>query len=311
MILSTHEMQELLGHGALSRLPDCDAALSENLSRLSIERLAKHGDSARFSGAIRAARAGSHAADSEIVRVALSELAPWRKGPFHIPGLTIDAEWNSNLKWDRVCATGATFEGHSIMDIGAGNGFYARKLEELGAYVVVLVEQSVQCAAQFMALQAIAPLSRAAFLILRAEQVPGKFPRFDTVLSMGVLYHVRSPIDHLMFLRSHLKTGGQAIVETIVIEEEPHHSLTPSDRYASMRNVWFIPSIPTLEIWLSRTGFRLRKLSPPARTTSEEQRSTALAPGPSLADALDPSDPLRTREGYPSPVRIIAVAEAV
>lgn len=105
--------------------------------------------------------------------------------------------------------------------------------------------------------------------------------------------------------------GGRLVVETLALEGDSHHSLTPLDRYANMRNVWFIPTVPTLENWLRRTGFRLGEFSPLTRTTPLEQRSTPLAPGPSLAEALDPDDADQTREGYPAPRRVIAVAEAI
>ena len=40
--------------------------------------------------------------DLAATRNALMRLLPWRKGPFDIGGLVVDAEWRSNLKWDRV-----------------------------------------------------------------------------------------------------------------------------------------------------------------------------------------------------------------
>ena len=32
----------------------------------------------------------------------LLRLIPWRKGPFNIGNVFIDAEWRSNMKWDRI-----------------------------------------------------------------------------------------------------------------------------------------------------------------------------------------------------------------
>jgi len=46
------------------------------------------------------------------------------------------------------------------------------------------------------------------------------------------------------------------------------------------------------------------------RTTTAEQRSTGWMRFHSLAQFLDPRDPLRTREGYPAPRRAIVVADA-
>ncbi len=86
--------------------------------------------------------------------------------------------------------------------------------------------------------------------------------------------------------------------------------LVPEDRYAQMRNVWFIPSCLTLESWLKRCGYRNIRLVDISRTTSEEQRSTDWMRFQSLADFLDPTDPLRTVEGLPAPRRAIFLAES-
>ena len=39
--------------------------------------------------------------DEEVIENLLSELLPWRKGPFKVNNTFIDSEWRSNLKWDR------------------------------------------------------------------------------------------------------------------------------------------------------------------------------------------------------------------
>ncbi|MBT6769368.1 MAG: DUF1698 domain-containing protein, partial [Opitutales bacterium] len=64
------------------------------------------------------------------------------------------------------------------------------------------------------------------------EQLPPSLPVFDTVFSMGVLYHRRSPLDHLIELREMLKPGGELVLETLVVEGEDGHALMPRGRYA-------------------------------------------------------------------------------
>ncbi|MDF7671628.1 DUF1698 domain-containing protein [Orbaceae bacterium ESL0721] len=101
---------------------------------------------------------------------------------------------------------------------------------------------------------------------------------------MGVLYHRRSPLDHLYQLKDQLVSGGQLVLETLVIEGDLHQALLPQDRYAQMRNVYFIPSVPTMISWLERCGFKEVKMVDISPTTNDEQRTTAWSSEQSLAD---------------------------
>jgi tRNA (mo5U34)-methyltransferase len=126
---------------------------------------------------------------------------------------------------------------------------------------------------------------------------------------MGVLYHRRSPIDHLIELRGALRPGGQLILETLVVDGDASRVLVPEGRYAKMRNVWFIPSPATLENWLRRCGYRDIRTVDVTPTTVGEQRSTEWMTFESLADFLDPADTRLTIEGHPAPQRAVVVAE--
>jgi tRNA (mo5U34)-methyltransferase len=125
-----------------------------------------------------------------------------------------------------------------------------------------------------------------------------------------VLYHRRSPLDHLLDLKGCLRPGGELVLETLVIEGGAGQVLVPEDRYARMRNVWFIPSCPTLAGWLKRCGYRNVRLIDVAKTTPEEQRSTDWMRFQSLPDFLDPDHPELTVEGLPAPRRAIFLAES-
>ena len=127
---------------------------------------------------------------------------------------------------------------------------------------------------------------------------------------MGVLYHQRSPLDHLRQLRGTLRPGGQLVLETLFVPGEESFACTPEDRYARMRNVWLLPTIAELTTWLRRTGFRDINIVDQSITTTAEQRSTEWMRFESLAEALDPADPGRTVEGWPAPRRVVAVAQA-
>jgi tRNA (mo5U34)-methyltransferase len=141
------------------------------------------------------------------------------------------------------------------------------------------------------------------------EHLPEKLQAFDTTFSMGILYHRRSPFDHLIALRDSLRPGGQLVLETLVIEGQAGEVLVPEGRYSKMGNVWFIPSTATLEAWLKKAGFKSPKLIDVSQTSRDEQRSTDWMSFHSLAEFLNPDNPNQTIEGYPAPRRATFIAE--
>ena len=127
---------------------------------------------------------------------------------------------------------------------------------------------------------------------------------------MGVLYHRRSPIDFLAQLKAQLRPGGELVLETLVIEGGENTVLVPTDRYAKMRNVWFIPSTAALKLWMERVGFKDVQIKDCAMTTLDEQGKTDWMENESLVDFLDPTDTSKTIERYPAPLRAILTAKA-
>jgi tRNA (mo5U34)-methyltransferase len=145
-------------------------------------------------------------------------------------------------------------------------------------------------------------------LPLGIEQLP-ELAAFDTVFSMGVLYHRRSPLDHLYQLKNQLVSEGELVLETLVVPGDRHQVLVPGDRYAQMRNVYFIPSAEALKCWLEKCGFVDVSIADICPTSTEEQRRTDWMTSESLAEFLDPQDPTKTIEGYPAPIRAVLIAK--
>lgn len=244
----------------------------------------------------------------EQLRHCLQLLHPWRKGPFNLFGIEIDTEWRSNLKWQRVATHIQPLKHRKVLDVGCGNGYYCWRMLEQQPKWVLGIDPSQKFMMQFQLMKRFAPDCPIDYLPLRSEDLPAAMAAFDTVFSMGVLYHRRSPFDHLEELKQCLAPGGELVLETLVIEGGDNEVLVPADRYAQMRNVWFIPSTRALQNWLSRIGFEQIRLVDLSRTTTAEQRSTEWMRFHSLADYLDPQDPDKTIEGYPAPLRATFVA---
>jgi tRNA (mo5U34)-methyltransferase len=144
-------------------------------------------------------------------------------------------------------------------------------------------------------------------LPLGIEDVPDTPGAFDTVFSMGVLYHRKSPMEHIEQLKSFLRPGGELVIETLIVDGPAGYSLSPNGRYAKMRNVWFIPTVQTLEDWMHRSGLTNVRTVDVTSTSMKEQRSTDWMTFESLPDFLDPADPAKTVEGHPAPKRAVLI----
>jgi tRNA (mo5U34)-methyltransferase len=242
------------------------------------------------------------------LRESLQGLHPWRKGPFELFGVHIDTEWRSDWKWDRLQYKIDSLQGRRILDVGCGSGYHCWRMLGDGAAEVIGIDPTPLFVVQFWALQKYLRRDNIWVLPLGIEQVPPKLQAFDTVFSMGVLYHRRSPMDHLQELKDCLRPGGQLVLETLVIEGGLGDTLLPEGRYARMGNVWFLPSADTLLSWLRKLGFVDAQLVDVTVTSIEEQRSTEWMKFHSLADFLNPGDRSKTIEGYSAPRRAIVTA---
>jgi len=279
------------------------------LEALLRERLAPsaHGDLAAWQAVLEALPVADTA---QRRRELLLRLAPWRKGPFDVGGVHIDAEWRSDLKWRRVSGGIAPLDGRKVLDVGCGNGYYALRMREAGAAAVLGIEPTLLYVVQFLAVAQFLATDHIAVLPLRLHELPGSLRAFDTAFSMGVLYHQRAPVDHLRQLRGTLRAGGQLVLETLFLPGSEAFARTPPDRYARMKNVWLLPTIPELVTWLERSGYRTIDIVDTSTTTADEQRTTDWMRFESLADALDPEDPGLTIEGWPAPRRVVITAIA-
>ncbi len=282
--------------------------------------LSRHGDYARWREALDAlpaleaelvslgatvravGRAGEE--DRQRLEAALQGLHPWRKGPFELFGVHVDSEWRSDFKWQRLAPSLGRLDGERVLDVGCGNGYFGWRALEAGAELVVGVDPSILFFLQHLAISRYLGSGRNWLLPLTFEALPDA--SFDTVFSMGVLYHRREPLEHMERLIRFLRPGGRLVLETLVVEGE--ESLHVEGRYARMRNVHLVASVSELVRILEQTGLTDVEVADVAATTPGEQRSTPWMRFQSLSEALDPADPTRTVEGHPAPVRAVVIA---
>ena len=240
----------------------------------------------------------------------LVSLNPWRKGPFDFFGIHVDSEWQSWMKWERLVPHLPDLENKKILDIGSSNGYYMFKMAASNPMFALGLEPQSAFYYQYCAAQKYLNLKNVCCLPATYNELPAMNRFFDLVLCMGILYHRKSPVAMLRQIHDSLRPGGQVVVENLVIKGENNHCLFPLDRYAKMRNVFFIPDLSAMQAWLIRAGFSNIRCVDITETTLEEQRKTPWIQTESLEDFLNPNDPSKTVEGYPAPVRAIYMATA-
>jgi tRNA (mo5U34)-methyltransferase len=245
----------------------------------------------------------------EQLKNGLRGLMPWRKGPFKLFNCYIDTEWRSDYKWQRLVHAIEPLGGKRVLDVGCGSGYHCWRMAGEGAALVLGIDPTPLFIFQYWALQKYLQNSSVWVLPARMEALPKKLHGFDTVFSMGVLYHRRSPFDHLQELKDAMAVDAELVLETLVIEGGKGEVLVPEGRYAKMGNVWFIPSVLTLCGWLKKLKFAKVEVLDVSTTTFDEQRSTDWMQFHSLRDFLDPADQSKTVEGYPAPRRVIISAK--
>ena len=233
----------------------------------------------------------------------LLELIPWRKGPFEIGNIFIDAEWRSNLKWERFLELDIDLVGKAILDVGSGNGYYGFRMLGQGAESVVCLEPNLSHLTQFIVLNKFIRSKQIRMIPERIEELTVTDECFDLIFSMGVLYHQREPEEHLKLICSHLREGGSIILETLIVPEEYGEVLIPEGNYANMPNVRFVHTKTGLKKLAKQANLNIAYISSSCKTTTEEQRTTSWMPFKSLSDGLNVEKNF-TIEELPRPERV-------
>ncbi len=248
--------------------------------------------------------------ESDLLNDRLLQLCPWRKGPFKVYGIDVDSEWQSWMKWDRFKKHLPDLKGRRILDIGSSNGYYMFRMAAQNPLMVLGLEPQSSFYFQYLAVQKLLNQRNVYCLPIPHDQLPGVNKYFDLVFCMGVLYHRKSPIEMLKSICDSMQSGGELVLENLVLDSKKNLCLFPESRYAKMRNVFFIPDLLAMESWLKRAGFSNIRCIDISKTSLDEQRKTKWIQTETLKDFLDPKDDTKTIEGYPAPVRAIFMATA-
>jgi tRNA (mo5U34)-methyltransferase len=163
-----------------------------------------------------------------------------------------------------------------VLDVGCNAGFYSFEMKRRGAERVLGIDASAEYLEQARFASSVLKLD-VEFRQLSTYQVAQLAERFDLVLFMGVLYHLRHPLLALDLLREHvtkdlllfqsLQRGSRerAALQSDYPFSEEQVFLTESypklhfvqHRYASDPTNWWIPNRACAEAMLHSSGFEI------------------------------------------------------
>ncbi len=244
------------------------------------------------------------AADRKQLLAALKGFMPWRKGPFSIFGIDIDAEWRSNRKWDRLLPFLPDLQGKVIADVGSNNGYYMFRMAHHNPKLVVGFEPYLHHYFTFRMLNGFAGYRNLELELLGVEDLGLFTESFDVVFLMGILYHRISPVECLKEIKKAMTPGGTLIVESQAIPGQEPVALFPEGRYAKVPGTYFVPTGACVKNWMIRAGFTEVEIFCSHPMSSDEQRRTKWMDFESYDDFIDPANPQLTVEGYPAPLRV-------
>ena len=230
------------------------------------------------------------------------KLMPWRKGPFELFDTFIDAEWQSNIKYN-LLRPYFSLKDKKVADIGCNNGYYLFRMQEDNPKSLVGFDPSPIYKTQFDFLNHFIK-SEIVYELLGVEHLEFYEEKFDIIFCLGVLYHRSDPVVMLKQLFKGLDKQGEVILDTFYIDGDNEICLCPKSTYSKIPNIYFVPTIPTLRNWCLRAGFKSFEVLKTSVTNANEQRKTQWIDGQSLEDFLDPNDNTKTVEGYPAPARV-------
>jgi tRNA (mo5U34)-methyltransferase len=226
-------------------------------------------------------------AGSELDRLRsdIAKLGPW----FHNFEIARDVWTNGNgtgpganypaRRWQHVQPLFANLAGKSCLDVGCSSGFFSLKAKELGATRVRGIDSGEQVGAIHQARFASEVLGLAAtFETISVYDLSRIDDRFDTVIFMGVFYHLRHPLVALEAIRS--VCTGSLIFQTITTpngmkvneldsqttanvglnSRVMHDHRFPTVRFvegqiAGDSSCWFVPNVQAVAAMLRTCGF--------------------------------------------------------
>jgi tRNA (mo5U34)-methyltransferase len=218
---------------------------------------------------------------SEALKARIDALGPW----FH--NIDLGGVWTApdhflgdypNMKFRRFAAhLPADLSGKSVLDIGCNAGFYSMEMKRRGASRVVGVDSDERYLAQARFAAETLGYDNIEFRNLSVYDVAALGERFDVVIFMGVLYHLRHPLLALDLIHEHV-AGDMLIFQSMqrgsmevpaleedypfqvedIFDDPAYPKLHFVEReYAHDWTNWWVPNRACAEAMLRASGFTI------------------------------------------------------
>jgi len=182
-----------------------------------------------------------------------------------------------SIKWQRFAdAIPSDLRGRTVLDIGCNGGFYSIEMKRRGADRVLGVDWDERYLSQARFAAEISGVD-VEFRRLSVYDVATLRERFDVVLFMGVLYHLRHPLLALDLLHEHvtrdllvfqsMQRGADTVLplepdypfsETGIFDDPGYPRLHFVERrYSQDQTNWWIPNRAAAEAMLRSAGYAI------------------------------------------------------
>ncbi len=163
---------------------------------------------------------GAVAVEGDPVATRIAELSPWFHN-LHLPSGHVTAPDHQlgdfpRFKWREIADhVPEDLTGARALDIGCNSGFYSFELAARGAEVLAIDLDEHYLRQARWAAEQLDPERRVDFRQMSVYDLVEVEERFDVVLFLGVLYHLRYPQLALDLVAE--RTGGRMILQTLTM----------------------------------------------------------------------------------------------
>jgi len=158
--------------------------------------------------------------NSELIKKKVESFPHWYHQIELAPGIVTPGGQNSRLVLDSLNALGLPFDckGKRVLDLGARDGFFSFEMEKRGAEVLA-VDYALPTATGFSVSAEILN-SRVPYKVDNIYSLSSeKYGRFDIILCLGLIYHLRNPMLALDIIRSLCKSDALLFVESAIMTD--------------------------------------------------------------------------------------------